>query len=282
VRVRIGYGVGTQGMADPESSFPALVDALEREGFDSLWLSERVSGDALDPVVGCTYAAARTTRLKVGFSVLVLPGRNTAVLTKELATLDRLSNGRLLPAFGLGVADPAEQQAFGVERGERASRFGQALAAFRALWADVRPAPVQSPIDVWMGGRAPSELRRVGRLGDGWLPGFISPTDAAAGRAAVERAAAEAGRAIDPGHWGALVVYARDGLPDVVAERLRQRLPGVDPQEVIPVGLPAVRERVERFCEVGFSKFVLVPAFEPPSWDDEAGTVAAEVLPLQA
>ena len=71
-------------------------------------------------------------------SVMVLPGRNPVVVAKEWATLDRLSGGRLLPAFGLGVADPHEQQAFGVERGERAAWFDEALAVIRACWTDER------------------------------------------------------------------------------------------------------------------------------------------------
>src|SRR5262245_24094800 len=167
------------------------------------------------------YAAGRTTKLKFGTSVLVLPGRNPVVLAKELATLDRLSNGRLLPAFGLGVADPHEQQAFGVERKERAAWFDEALPLIRRLWLEdavdhdgprfrfegvrVLPKPAQRPPDVWLGGIAPSELRRVGRLGDGWLPSFVTPAEAAAGRVIVEQAATEHERVIDPEHFGVLV-----------------------------------------------------------------------------
>lgn len=288
MKVRIGYGLGTQGLRDAGAAFPAMVSALEREGFDSLWLSERIGSDALDPVVACAYAAACTTRLKLGFSVLVLPGRNVAVVAKELASLDVLSAGRLLPAFGLGVADEREQRAFGVERSERGALFDAMLPVVRRLWdgeevdgVRVGPLPVQQPLDVWLGGRAPSGLRRVGRLGDGWLPSFTTPSEAAAGRTVVEAAAAEAGRAIDPEHWGALIAYGRDALPAAILETLARRLPNVDPRQVVPVGLPAVRECIERFVDVGFSKFVLVPLVEPPSWDDELGTLAAAVLDLQ-
>src|SRR5207245_2190199 len=160
-------------------------------GFDSLWLSERLTGDAPDPMVGLAFAAGRTRKLKLGTSVQVLPGRNPAVVAKEWASLDRLSRGRTLPAFGLGVANPAEQQAFGVARDERAAWFDEALPLVRRLWTEddvdhdgprfsyralsVRPKPVQQPPDVWLGGRAKSELRRVGRLGDGWLPSFSTP-----------------------------------------------------------------------------------------------------------
>src|SRR3954454_21832836 len=102
--VRIGYALGTRTRLN-DDGFSTVVDSLERLRFDSLWLSERISGDAPDPVVGMAFAAGRTTRLKFGMSVMVLPGRNPLLVAKALASLDRLSNGRLLPAFGLGAAD---------------------------------------------------------------------------------------------------------------------------------------------------------------------------------
>ena len=118
MKVRVGYGLGTRTITNDAARFAALVDALEDLRFDSLWLSEKITDDCPDPIVALAFAAARTSRLKLGTSVLVLPGRNPMLLAKELASLDRLSGGRLLPAFGLGQVDPAEQQAFGVERGE--------------------------------------------------------------------------------------------------------------------------------------------------------------------
>ena len=135
MKIRVGYGLGTQTMAGGPAAFAHLIDELERLRFDSLWLSERVSGAAPDPLVGLAFAAGRTARLKLGTSVLVLPGRNPVLLAKELATLDLLSGGRLLPAFGLGVVNPAEQQAFGVARGERAAVFDESLALIRRLWS---------------------------------------------------------------------------------------------------------------------------------------------------
>jgi probable F420-dependent oxidoreductase len=296
VKVRIGYGLGTQGLDEPGRRFAELVDGLERCGFDSLWLSERVSGPAPDPLVGLAVAAGRTSKLKLGTSVLVVPGRNPALLAKELASLDVLSGGRMLPAFGLGAANPVEQQAFGVERGDRAAWFDEAVPLLRRFWSGeavdhygarfsyaglrVLPRPTQDPFDVWLGGLAPSELRRVGRLGDGWLPSFLTPDEAAAGRVVVESAAADAGRSIDPEHWGALVIYARTGLPARLLDVVSARRPGVDPAALFPVGLPAVRAHVEGFIERGFSKFVLVPVEEPSSWDAELESLAAALLDL--
>lgn len=298
MKVRIGLGLGTRTEAGTPQVLGPLVDDAERLGFDSLWFSERVGGEAPDPVVAMTYAVARTTRIKVGMSVMVLPGRNPVLVAKELASLDVLSGGRLLPAFGLGVADPHEQQAFGLARGERARVFDEALDLVRRLWAEdevtfhgerwqldgvkVRPLPVQDPLEVWLGGQARSELRRVGRVGDGWLPSFCTAEDVREGRAVVEEAAAEHGRAIDPEHFGALVAYSHGPLPEPLAAFLAQRRPGVDPGAVVPQGLPALRERLQEMVEVaGASKFVVLPITEPEGWQPELEALAEAVLPLQ-
>ncbi len=228
MKIRIGYGLGTRGVAHDEESFGPLVDSLDAHGFDSLWLSERISHPGPDPLVGLAFAAGRSGKLKLGTSVQVLPGRSPATVAKSWASLDRLSNGRTLPAFGLGLRDPREQQAFGVERKERAVRFDEALELVRRFWLEdevthdgewyrydavsVEPKPVQSPPDVWLGGRAESELRRCGRLGDGWLPSFTTPEVAARGWKLVNAAAAEAGREIDDDHFGVLVPYAHTAI----------------------------------------------------------------------
>lgn len=298
MKVRIGYGLGTRSLTNDAGRFYAFVDALEGCGFDSLWLSERITGDCPDPMIGLAVAAGRTQKLKLGTSVQVLPGRNPVLLAKEWASLDRLSNGRTLPAFGLGVADPREQQAFGVERGDRAKWFDEALPLIRRLWTEesvdhdgprfhyeavsVRPKPLQQPPDVWLGGLAPSELRRIGRLADGWLPSFCTPADVERSRPVVEEAAAAAGRSFDQEHWGALVAYVDGPIPDVVAAGLAARRPDLDdPTEVIASGIDGLKTQLERFVAVGASKFVIVPLAEPDDWDAELARMADALLPLQ-
>src|SRR5689334_12276274 len=104
MKVRVGVGRGAlTGVGD---KFGAMVDDPERVRFTSLWLSDRATGHAPDPMIGLAFAAGRTKKLKLGTSVQVLSGRNPALVAKEWASLDRLSNGRALPAFGLGVVDP--------------------------------------------------------------------------------------------------------------------------------------------------------------------------------
>jgi probable F420-dependent oxidoreductase len=298
MKVRVGIGLGTRTRLQG-AEYGHVVDTIERLGFDSLWLSERISGDAPDPIVAMAYAAGRTTNLKFGMSVLVLPGRNPVVLAKELATLAVMSGGRLLPAFGLGVADGVEHQAFGVERKERARWFDEALTVMRKCWFDdvvehdgerfhyeglrVRPQPAR--LDVWLGGIAPSELKRVGRMADGWLPSFITPNDAAAGRAVIEQVAAEHDRAIEDDHYGVLVPYTLDTVPDVLLAGLAKRRPDLeDPSMLVPVGWDAVIDTIKRFVDVGTTKFVVLPVSEPPdgqTWDAHLADAAAALLPLE-
>jgi probable F420-dependent oxidoreductase len=297
VKIRIGLGLGTQTLAGDAERFPGFVDALEARGFDSLWLSERLTGPAPDPLVALAMAAGRTRQLKLGTSVLVVPGRNPVVLAKELATLDRLSGGRLLPAVGLGAPVPAEHRAFGVERGQRAGLFDEALGLIRRLWTEddvhhdgehfhldgvtLRPRPLQDPVDVWLGGTSPSELRRTGRLGDGWLSSFTVPSEVEAGWATITEVAARHDREIEDEHLGALVLYTRGGLPDAVAQVVASRRPELDPREVVPDGVDGLRRQLERFIAVGASKFVVVPLADPADWDAELDELASEVKVLE-
>ena len=300
MKIRVGYGLGVRTHLN-DDGFGNVVDALERLRFDSLWLSERIGSSAPDPLVALSYLAGRTTRIKFGMSVMVLPGRNPVVLAKQLATLDRLSNGRLLPAFGLGAVDPNEQQAFGVLREERGRRFDEALTVLRKCWIHdrithhgeffdyddlrVEPKPKQSPPDVWLGGIAPSELRRVGRLSDGWLPSFVTPADVEKGRVEVERVAREHDREIDPEHFGVLVPYAHADVPDAVLAGLKTRRPDLDDVgELVPRGWDELTTMIRRFVDVGFSKFVVLPLVEPATseaWVTHLEEAAPVLLPLQ-
>ncbi|WP_420446635.1 LLM class flavin-dependent oxidoreductase [Candidatus Poriferisodalis sp.] len=297
MKIRIGFGLGTRSFTNDHATFDPFVDALEDLGFDSLWLSERLGGECPDPIVGLAYAAGRSKRMKFGMSVLVLPGRNLAVLAKELASLDRLSDGRLLPAFGLGVADVHEQAAFGVERRQRAKMFNEALPLLKRFWEDepvthhgdwyhyddvsLLPKPAQKPMDIWLGGAAEVELRRCGRFGDGWLPSFCTPDIAAAGWKIVNEAADEHERWIDPEHFGVLVPYTHGEMSAGYKAILERRAPGIDPGEIIPTGWDGLRDQLQRFIEVGASKFVPILVGEPEDWFEELEGVANAVLSLQ-
>ncbi len=295
MKVRIGFGISGAAPINT-AQFASAVDALEANGWDSLWLSERMGAPTFDPVTALSFAAGRTKRIKLGTSVSVLPGRNPAEVAKTWATLDLLSGGRALPAFGLGVVHPNEQQAFGVAREERAARFDEMLPLVRRIWSEqsvdhdgqffkyeglrVEPKPTKS-LDVWLGGKAPSELRRVGRLGDGWLASFAMPSDAAAAIPQIQQAAADAGRSIDPDHYGAMVFYAHTTPPQAALDLIASRNKGADPAALLPVGWDAVRRRIEEFVAVDVTKLVCVPFGTVDDITAELETGAPALLHLQ-
>src|ERR1700758_5032317 len=130
LKIRIGLSLGTE--AEP-AGFAAAVDLLERAGVDSLWLSEHVYRDAVEPFTGMAFALARTNHLKIGTGVSVLPGRHPALVAKQLASLAGLAPRRVLPVFGLRPAARAEWDAFPVPAGQRAAVFDESLMLLRQL-----------------------------------------------------------------------------------------------------------------------------------------------------
>ena len=162
-------------------------------GFDSVWVSDHILvppefGDVfgrefLDPFVCLAYAAAETTRVKLGTTVVVVPLRSPFAQAKMLSTLDLLSGGRVI--FGAGVGwDREEFEALGVPFAERGAMTDEYLDIMRELWTSPAPAfqgryhrfsgaafepkPIQRPIPIWMGGSAVPVLRRTARLAQAW------------------------------------------------------------------------------------------------------------------
>ena len=292
--MKIRIGVGAAGASPSLEALAELVTGLDELGFDSLWLSEVLTGPVLDPVVGLGWAAASNPRLKVGTTML-LPGRNVLRLAKQLATLDRLSKGRLLVTLVPGLTYAPEREAIGMDPKQRGPFIDEALPLLRRLWAgetvshdgpagtlrDVKlsPLPVQQPLEVWLGGTVPAALERCGRLSDGWLPSLCTPDEAAAGRVVIEGAAARAGRSISAEHFGVIIGYASAPIDPATARVMAARRPRS--LELTPVGWPALRKLIEQFIAVGFSKFVVRPVATPRSWHAELEALAAAVGDLQ-
>jgi len=180
---------------------PAEVQALEQLGFDSVWSGEHLlyHGPTLDALIVLAAYAARTERLKVGSSVLLLPLRPPALVAKAAATLDVLSGGRLILGVGVGGEYPPEFEAVGIPLAERGARADEALAILKLLWSgdpasfegrfyrlpEVRlnPPPAQpGGPPIWVGGRSWAARRRAARLGDGWFPYLVDPEQYRRGR----------------------------------------------------------------------------------------------------
>ena len=124
-----------------------------------------------------------------------------------------------------------------------------------------RPAP---PLDIWLGGSAPAAFRRIGALGDGWLGSFITPTEARAGREAIEHAAAQAGRRIEPDHFGINLAVTDGELPVEVAAAVRRRRTDVDPGQLIATSWDQLHRQLDAYLDAGLTKFVIRPAGRAP------------------
>jgi probable F420-dependent oxidoreductase len=295
VKVRIGVGTGAAPLGGG-AGFGRLVDDLDELGFDSIWLPEVLTAPTLDPLGALAFAAAHNPRLKLG-TTLLLPGRNLVRLAKELATLDVLSDGRLLTTFVPGLPRHPESGAIGVAGPDKGAMMDEMLPVLRQLWAGepvshhgaaadfeqvvVAPLPVQQPLEFWTGGMVPAALRRCGRYADGWLPSSCTPEEVVPARAVIDEVAAEAGRTISPEHFGVSLAYAGRPLEPKVIRALSSARKGVDPEEVVPVGIGGLRVMLERFIEVGFSKFVVRPLETPDPWRSELEALAHGVLDLQ-
>lgn len=183
------------GLDDPTAVTDLAVEA-EQRGFDSVWVNHHVANvgyieDRLDTrpyhdaLTVLTWAAAKTDRVKLGTSVLVLPYLHPMVLAKALATLDRLSGGRVIAGVGVGSL-PEENAVLGVGYDDRGASTNEAIEVMRALWTSsvadhegdtysfsglkTSPQPLQDPLPLWIGGSGGPARRRAARHGQGWHP----------------------------------------------------------------------------------------------------------------
>jgi probable F420-dependent oxidoreductase len=228
--LRFGIHVPTciEGMMYP-IPFATAADILptallaERLGYDSVWGNDHMTTQRYvqrefdappnyyEPLVTFTWIAARTTRLRVGTCILVLPMRHMVVAAKQAATLDQLSGGRLILGVGTGAYREEYEALFPDARGaHRGTIVDEGMRALRQLFTERRatfrgrhvrfedvecfPKPVQSPLPIYAGGNHPEVRRRAGELGEGWLPAVLSPDEIRRGVADVRRAAERAGR----------------------------------------------------------------------------------------
>ncbi len=217
-------------MTYPEGAV-AIGQALEASGFDSLWTVEHVlvpadyesqypyspggkmpgpdDSDIPDPLIWLTYVAAHTSTIRLGTGILILPQRNPIVVAKEIATLDRMSGGRVELGVGVGWLEE-EFDAIGVSFADRGRITDDHVAVLRSLWAEgaashdseftsfsnaySRPRPTQEHIPIHVGGHSKAAARRAGRIGDGFFPGVSEADSLGKLIATMRHAAEEAGR----------------------------------------------------------------------------------------
>ena len=305
IKYRIGvmpgpWPAGADGNAD---FFWRFVETCEKSAIDSVWFSERLSSPVPvpEPMTAMAAIAARTTRLKFGPSVLITPFRSPVVAARELAMIDYLSNGRMLPAFGIGVEQEREFLAAGVPFKERGKRTDEAIAIMRRCWEEdevtyagefwkldritVLPKPLQQPFPLWIGGNSEAAMRRAGRLGDGWIPSFIPPARFAEGLKKTQEFAAAAGREVPVDHFGVLFYYCLDDDPARAQATAapfvpRNRIDDAALAQCTAFGPPSlVRERLEQYVAGGASKFILRPMCPADQMLDQLARLGAEVVP---
>ena len=299
--VAVGLGLMAFPFEDA-SGYWRWVDVCEAGAVDSLWQTDRIV--SREPMLECMTAlaaiAGRTKRLKFGMNVLSLALRDPVLVAKQCATIDVLSRGRLLPAFGIGSPLAPEWQALSVDTNTRGRKTDEGLEIIRRLWhedavdftgvhyrldgASIAPRPVQAELPMWIGGSSEAAIRRTARFGTGWQAGPETPAEVAPVIAAIRAALAAEGRAIDDDHYGAGFPFrfgrAGDSLVTRATEAYRKRT-GRDPAAYFAIGdAAAIVERIAAYVEAGAQKFILRPLAEGA--DDmlaQTRLLIAEVLP---
>ena len=280
--VAVGLGLMEFPFADARGYWK-WVDLCEAGGIDSMWQTDRIVSPAKQPILECmtTLAAlaGRTRRLKFGMNVVSLALRDPVLVAKQCATIDVLSEGRLLPAFGIGSPLAPEWKTLNLDEKTRGKKTDEGLEIISRLWreesvdftgshykltgASISPKPVQPDLPMWIGGGSKAAIARTGKYGTGWQAGPETPAEAAPIVAAIKAAAKANGRTIDDDHYGAGFPFFFGSADDPAVARgmeaYRKRT-GRDASEIFAVGDAGVMvERIARYVDAGVSKFVLRP-----------------------
>jgi probable F420-dependent oxidoreductase len=280
----MGVGIGLGCAEFPFSGAAAYwrwIDMCEAGGVDSIWQTDRIVGPRpfLESMTTMAALAGRTRRMRFGMNVVSLAFRDPVLLAKQCATIDVLSEGRLLPAFGIGSPLAPEWQALGIDTKTRGRKTDECLEIICRLWREesvdfsgtfykltnvaIAPKPVQPDLPMWIGGSSDAAIRRTARIGTGWLSGGDPPAEAGRVVAAIKAAASDAGRSIDEDHYGAGFAFhlgSRDAPGIGKAMDAYTKRTGRDATQAFVIGdADTILARVTEYVEAGVSKFVLRP-----------------------
>ncbi|MDA0977362.1 MAG: LLM class flavin-dependent oxidoreductase [Proteobacteria bacterium] len=278
----IGIGLGLSRFPfDAARDYWQWVDACELGHVDSIWQTDRLV--TADPMLEClaTMAAlaGHTEKIRFGMNVASIALRDPLLTARQCATIDYLSNGRLLPAFGLGSAFSRDYSATGVPTKRRGKRADEALELVRRLWHEeevsfageffqydrvsISPRPANERIPLWIGGSSEVAMKRTARFGTGWLGGIDTPEQAGVVVKGIQQALSETGRQIDADHYGASFLFRfGSDQDDIVASTTRAfsgRLKASPDRYLVAGNAADIIARIREFIDAGCQKFVLLP-----------------------
>lgn len=285
-----GSGPLVDGAPAPEH-YRRIAETAEAAGFDSLWAGDHIAfhHPLLDVTVALATFAAVTERVFLGAGVLLLPLRAPALVAREFASLDYLSGGRVILGVGVGGERAQDFEAVGVPVRERGARTDEAMLALRELFSgrpasfdgrffafdaiSIEPAPAQpGGPPLWVGGRSDAAIRRAARLGDGWIPIWVSPERYAEGIAQVRDA--------DPSVTAAVVLPALVGGTTEEARLYLSRRYATEfsthaIERYCVVGSQAqCAERAAEYVAAGAQHVVFHPAVEPAGLHEQVELLA--------
>jgi probable F420-dependent oxidoreductase len=301
--LRVGFitGVGSREAAR------GIAQLATRHGYDSIWTGDHVAFPMpiLDPFQQLAQIAAYCDDVTLGTSVYLLPLRHPVLAAKQVASLDQLCDGRFVFGVGIGGEFPAEYAACEVPHGERGARLSASLPILRALVrgepakGDGRfyhfPETVLAPAarqdggpPFWCGGRAPAALRRIGRLGDGWISYVVTPERYREGLSRIAAAAEEAGRRLERFGTSHLLFARIDADYETSLEHANAHLShryAMDfrsaTERYAALGPPtSVAEKVNAFREAGVRHLILDMTGPAQDREDQLQRFAEEVRPL--
>lgn len=282
-------------------------EMAEELGYDAIWVSEHIAFHVptFDAVTTMAALAARTSTIRIGSAIVILPLRPPAAVAKSVSTLDIISGGRVTLGIGVGGEFPKEFEVCGVPVSERGGRTNEAIEVMRALWTQdsasyhgtyfqftevaMMPKPVQvggPPIII--GGRSDAALRRAARLGDGYMPYLFTPEQFTTGLDKVQTYAAEAGRQLD--RFQATLyqfIYVADTYDDAFQQANKQLSANYNQpfdklvDRYCAVGTPdACITRLQAYIDAGARDIILVPTTsDAADFERQAQRLARDVIP---
>jgi probable F420-dependent oxidoreductase len=260
-----------------------VAQGADRLGFRDLWVTENTLDHVFcfDPMIVLTYAAAVTTRIRLGVSVVVLPVHNPIHVAHQVASLDYASDGRAI--LGVGLGREAHYREFQIPHERRVRRFREGVELIKALWTEpqvhyqgeiyqldggtMAPKPVQQPHPpIWLGGTHPDALRRAATIADGWMGSGGSSTATFSRSVPILRAALEkAGRDPDTFPTSKRVFLSVHERPEVARAEVERWFSVVyhNPEGTDASGIHGtpehVREQLEALVAMGANHLLLNP-----------------------